>query len=346
MLALLACCTILTSAVQICACAPALRAFVARVLWPRITPLMKLWLKDYDLTTFIRDKDRESTIESPSRLQSREEIQLAVLYPYQTVQTSDKTTATSEAPAVNTTGPLAPLPTDAQIVRANLRRANIIHFHPPNKSESLRSQSNSAYSVMPAVDEHAIALDFAPTTLTRKKSLTPKVLQDTGKVSSGSNPIVRQHVTRHHNTVISLERQDVLHSPTIIHGPSHSVTNSSISTLPIIAQSPDTTPMRSPPQRGLQSATLRIPERTLRSARRSLFGDEEMLEDQMNSLPVARTSLRETVPVAMSFFDQTAVDRAASPVTRYVRQQHSLLHNAIALDRARLGRERRALLGA
>jgi hypothetical protein len=269
---------------------------------------------------------------------------MAAMYAYQPSQVPSpfkEGQAISFPPSFNNTETLAPPPTDAQIIRANMRRANIIHFQPRRHHQKRHRRRHSTYETMPPLDELSSGFDVSRAT--RRRSLTPHVARYTGvpKVH-----IVDQLGTRHqrHSSVIDLDRTDFLDSPTIMEQSGTSVASSSIVTMPIFYPSPES----SPPNPRVRSGTLRIPDRTLRTFRGLLFdfNAHEVAQGRMTSWPGASSTDSAKRSVGLGFFDETTIDtRAASPVTRYVRQQHSVLQSAIALDqeRARRSQERRAV---
>lgn len=302
---------------------------------PRVASLVKVLRRHPDLTSLSLNKDHESTIDSTSRLRSREEMQLAAMYAYHPSQVPSPIKSIEEAlekppPCYNITGTLAPPPTDAQIIRANLRKTNIIHFQPRRRHRRPRRR-HSTYEAMPRLDENSTDIDLSKSP--RRKSLTPMVAQTPANAMSH---IAQQFGGKHrrHSSVVDLNGINFLDSPTIMERPSASIASSEISGLPIHTHSPEASP---PQATRTRSDTLRIPDRTLKSFRGLLFDIDGPYNGKMRSWTAAHGKSREEAPMAMAFFDQAVVEsRAASPVTRYVRQQHSVLQSAIAHDRERL----------
>jgi len=311
--------------------------------------LIRLLTNKTDLTSLSLIKSHQSTIDSSSRLHSQEEMQLAAMYAYHPSQIPSPINKIEDviekpAPSFNTTETLEPPPTDAQIIRANLRRANVLHFEPRRQRKRRHPRRHSAFDAMPRLDEQSTDIDFSKPM--RRRSLTPMVAQTPHH--GGSYPLQgHSGRLRRHSSV--LELKNFMDSPTIAERPGTATSLSSISTFHlcgpsvvassdiIAGQSPDASPSLPKPK----PDTLRIPEKTLKSYGGLLFDIDGPYKGKMYNWPASPDREKAVSPdsAAARFFDPLAIDvRAPSPVTKYIQQQHSILQTAIAHDQERMRR--------
>jgi hypothetical protein len=269
---------------------------------------------------------------------------MAATYAYRTSMvrvTRAKEKGDTVTPSFNPTKPLGPPPTDAQVLRANIRRQEILKYRRKtarhnqiNIAEKRHSRTSSAYE---GGELDTLFLQFplasSEPTASRKAVFAASMQEQTRP---------HPHITEQprvesmlNSSVIDLSStKSSLCSPYTLSTPGSSVELSLFNLQDTSA--PMITSSRKP------TDTLRIPERTLRLARRTLF-DVEVDPETKGKLKLSPTlsdknsiNSRDRKPRGISFFDDSSREPlTASPTTRYVVQQHSLLKNAILHGKAR-----------
>jgi hypothetical protein len=245
------------------------------------------------------------------------------------------------APSFNPTKPLGPPPTDAQVLRANLRRQEILKYrrntaqhNQINTAEKRGSRTSSVYEGA-ELDTLFLQFPLASSELTAGRKAVIA-----GSMQEQIRPHL--HITEQLRVESMLNSSVIdLSSTTSSLGSPHSLStpSSSVGLSPFYLQdtpAPMITSSRKP------TDTLRIPERTLRLARRTSF-DFEVDSETKGKLKLspglsAKNSInsRDRKPRLISFFDDSSCETlTASPTTRYVVQQHSLLKNAIVYGKTR-----------